>query len=149
MPKPVVPSAEDVAKKWGEETPRRSTYYEKNAPLAADRWEANASAAAKTFKAAVQATDIDKRFKGGIKKAGAAKFKRKVVDVGVARFGPGVTAAIEDMKDGVDPYLAVIAATEISERKPRGDPANYKRVEEIGDALHKKRLAMLAAAGPS
>jgi len=145
MPKPVVPSAEDVAKKWGEETPRRASYYEKNTPEAADRWESGASAAAGNYKSAVQAPDIGKRFKGGIKKAGAAKFKRKVVDVGVARFGPGVSAAVEDMKDGVDPYLAVIAATEISERKPRGDPANYKRVTEIGDALHKKRLALLAA----
>jgi len=145
MPKPIVPSAEDVAKKWAEETPRRSTYYEHNTPPAADRWEAESTAAADTYKSAVQAADIGKRFKGGIKRVGAAKFKRKVEAVGVGRFGPGVSAAQEDMKTGVDPYLAVIAATEIGVRKPRGDPANYDRVEKIGNALHAKRLAVLAA----
>lgn len=148
MPKPVVPTAEAVAKKWKEETPRRSTYYEENTPPAASRWESNAVAAAGTYKAAVSAADIGKRFTGGVKKAGAGKFERKVKAVGVSRFGPGVEAAEEDMKTGVDPYLAVIAATEIGARKPRGDPSNYDRVKKIGDALHAKRLALLAA-GPA
>lgn len=145
MPKPEVPSAEDVAKKWKEETPRRATYYEKNTPVKADLWETNTEAAAPNYKAAVSSPDIDKRFKGGVKRAGGAKFKRKVEAVGISRFGPGVEAAEEDMKNGVDPYLAVIAATEIGARKPRGDPANYERVKKIGDALHAKRLALLAA----
>jgi len=145
MPKPQVPTAEEVATKWKEETPRRSTYYEKETPLAAELWEAETIAAAANFKAAVQAADIGKRFKGGVKRVGAAKFKRKVMAVGVSRFGPGVEAAEEDMKAGVDPYLAVIAATEIGARKPRGDPSNYDRVKKIGDALHAKRLAILAA----
>lgn len=148
MPKPVVPTAEDVATKWKEETPRRATYYEKNTPPAAERWESQTTAAAGTYKSAVSAADIGKRFKGGVKKAGASKFRRKVEAVGVSRFGPGVEAAEEDMRTGVDPYLAVIAATEIGPRKPRGDPANYDRVKKIGDALHAKRLALLAA-GPA
>lgn len=148
MPKPEVPPAEDVAKKWKEETPRRATYYEKNTPPKAERWESETIAAASTYKSAVTAPDIDRRFTGGVKRAGAAKFKRKVEAVGIARFGPGVEAAEEDMKAGVEPYLAVIAATEIGARKPRGDPANYDRVKKIGDALHAKRLAMLAA-GPA
>ena len=149
MTKPIVPSADEVAKKWAEETPRRSTYYEKETPAAADRWATNATAAADNYKAAVQAVDIAKRFAGGIKRVGATKFKRKVEAVGIARFGPGVTAAVEDMEKGVGPYLAVIAATEIGARKPRGDPANYERVKKIGVALNTKRLALLAASPSS
>jgi hypothetical protein len=148
MPKPIVPSAEDVAKKWSEETPRRATYYEKNTPPAADRWATETTAATENYKGAVAAADIGRKFAGGVKKAGAAKFKRKVESVGIGRFGPGVTAALDDMKSGVDPYLPVIAATEIGARKPRGDPGNYDRVKKIGDALHSKRLAVLAA-GPA
>ena len=149
MTKPIVPSADEVAKKWAEETPRRSTYYEKETPAAADRWATNATAAADNYKAAVQAVDIAKRFAGGIKRVGSAKFKRKVEAVGIARFGPGVSAALEDMKTGVDPYLAVIGATDIPDRKPRGDPANYERVKKIGTALNTKRLALLAASPSS
>jgi len=145
MPKLIVKPTTDVVTKWVEETPKRSTYYEKYTPAAADRWFANATAASTTYKAAVQAADIDKRFSGGLKKAGASKFVRKVTSVGVGRFGPGVSAAKDDYDAGVKPYLEELAKIEVPARKPRGDPGNYARVSTIGDALHKKRLALLAA----
>jgi hypothetical protein len=147
MPKPTVPSAADVAAKWAEETPKRATYYEKNAPLAASKWEADAAAAAGNYKAAVQAANIDKMFSGGVKKAGAAKFARKVTAL-AGRFGPGVTAAKDDMQTNVAPFLGEIATVDLKERKPRGDAGNYDRVKAIGDRLHAKRLAGLAA-GPA
>jgi len=140
-----VPSAEGVAKKWGDVTPGRSTYYEANTPAAAASWEANASKASGTFQAAVSAADMVKKFVGGIKKAGAAKFSRKVTAVGVSRFGPGVSAAIADMQSGVDPFLSTLAAIEIPDRGPRGSPANYGIVQKVGDPLHTKRLALLGA----
>ncbi|GAH65405.1 unnamed protein product, partial [marine sediment metagenome] len=36
---------------------------------------------------------------------------------------------------------------EIPDRGPRGSPGNYAIVEKVGSALHKKRLAVLAATG--
>lgn len=145
MPKVSVPSSEDSGRKWSEETPKRSGYYETEASKAGAAWEAGASSAAKAFKGAVQAADIDKRFQGGIKKAGAGKYERKVKDVGVSRFGPGVTAAKADYQANVAPYLAEIATVDLKERGPRGDATNYDRVSAIGNALHKKRIAALAA----
>ncbi len=44
-------------------------------------------------------------------------------------------------------YLAVLEGLEIPDRGPRGSPGNYAIVEKVGSALHKKRLAMLAATG--
>jgi len=140
-----VPSAENVSKKWGDVTPGRSTYYEANTPAAAGKWEANATKASTTFQAAVSAADMVKKFAGGIKKAGAAKFSRKVTAVGVGRFGPGVSAAVDDMRSGVDPFLATLAAIEVPDRGPRGSPANYGIVQKVGDPLHAKRLALLGA----
>ena len=149
MPKPTVKSKEKTVKKWLEETPRRSTYYEEETPLAAEKWQSETVAAAGTFKSAVQAANIDKRVSGGVKRVGAAKFARKVKDVGVARYGPGVTAAEEDYAAGVDWVLAKIAAVEIPSRKPRGDPGNWARAEKIGSELHKERLARLGAGVPA
>jgi hypothetical protein len=148
MGKITVPTAEDVGKKWGEETPKRATYYEHNTPLAASKWQTNAEAAAANFKAAVQATNIDAMFRGGIRKAGAAKFARKVTLL-AGRFGPGVSAAVDDMKSAVAPFLAELATIDLKDRKPRGDSSNYDRVKQIGDRLHAKRLALLAAGGAS
>jgi hypothetical protein len=145
MAKLIVPPTADVVKKWVEETPKRSTYYEKNAPAAAERQNANAIAAAPNYKAAVTAPDIDKRFAGGLKRAGPDKFRRGVVNKGVARFGPGVRAAEPDYTSGVDPYLKTLETIDVPERKPRGDEANLERVRKIAVELHKKRLAILAA----
>ena len=145
MPKPTVKSVEKTVKKWVDVTPGRSTFYAEETPLAAEAWESETVAAAPAYKTSVAAADIDKRFKGGVKRVGASKFRRKVIDVGVSRYGPGISAAEEDYRTGVDWVLAEIAATEIPSRKPRGDATNYQRVQKLGDALHKKRLARLGA----
>lgn len=139
-----VPSATDIAKKWAEETPKRSTYYEAETPVSSDLWEANTITAKGTYKAAVADPKISDRFAGGVK-GKADKFKRKVEDVGVARFGPGVTAAEADMASGFTPYVEELAKITVPDRKPRGDPSNYDIVKKIGDPLHKKRLAILGA----
>lgn len=140
-----VKSASDVAQKWADVTPGKAGYYESEAPMAGAAWEANTIAAGGTYKAALSAAGIEKRFVGGVKKAGAEKFSRKVREVGVARYGPGVAAAQADMAKGIAPYLDVLAGLDIPDRGPRGSPGNYAIVEKVGSALHKKRLAVLAA----
>jgi len=135
----------DVVKKWVEVTPLRSAYYETEASVAGADWEKGASAAGAAYKAGVSAPNIEKMFLGGVKRAGAEKYERKVKDVGVARFGPGVIAAQPDFSDGVAPMLATIAAITLPARQPRGALANYERVKAIGVELNKKRLALRAA----
>ena len=141
-----VKSAEEVARKWAEVTPQRSVYLEAGLTGAGPTWETNAAAASGAYRAAVTAPNIEAMFKGGVKKAGGAKFERKALTVGVGRFGQGVAAAEEDMKTGIDPMLSTIAALTLSARHPRGSDANYRRVQEVGAALHKKRLQLRAAA---
>ena len=145
MPKATVKSIEKTVAKWVEVTPARSTYYADETPLAAEKWQSETTKAAPTYKTAVAAADIGKRFKGGVARAGAAKFSRKVTDVGVDRYGPGISAAEEDYRGNMDWVLAKIAAVEIPSRKPRGDPGNYARSQKIGAELHKARLARLGA----
>ena len=147
--KMLVKSSTDVAKKWADVTPGRSTFYESEASKAGSEWESGATGAAGAFKSAVAAGDIGTRYSGGVKKAGGAKYERKIKDVGVSRFGPGVSAAQADMQSGVDPYLAIIAATEIPDRGPRGSASNWAIPQKVGDPLHKKRLALLGATGAS
>jgi len=144
MPVKVKPLA-DVSAKWAEVTPGRSAYYEKGATVAGADWEAKAAAAATAYKAGVSAANIEKMFAGGVKKAGAEKYNRKVKDVGVGRFGPGVTAAKGDYEKGEGPMLDTIAKVDLAARQPRGSTANYQRSVVIGTALNKQRLALRAA----
>jgi len=143
MAKAKIRPVEEITKKFIEVTPGRASYYAAGVESPLRDWEANTTLAAAAFKGAVTAADIEKRFLGGVKKAGTAKWKRKATSVGVDRFGPGVIAAEEDYKSGLEPFVAVIAATELPERKPRGSPENLKRVAAIATALFKKRLALV------
>ena len=133
--------------KWSENAARAAAEFATNAEASADEWARATAASADNFHQAVTAAGIKERFRRGVVRAGSAKFARKIRDVARDRFGPGVAAATEDYKAGAEPYFSTIAALTLSPRKPRGDPANYNRVQEIGKALNAKRLALLGAGG--
>ena len=140
-----VKSADEIARKWGEVTPGRSTYYEAGAVPAGGDWETNTAASGVAYKAGVSAGNIQQLFVGGVKKAGGAKYSRKVKDVGVGRFGSGVAAAVADMKEGIAPFVETMAGLTLPARGARGDMANVNRVTAIMTANHKKRLQLRAA----
>ena len=133
--------------KWSERARGASSEFATEAEASADVWARNTAAAADTFGQAISAAGIKERFRRGVVRAGAAKFARKIRDVGADRFASGIDAARDDYKAGVEPFLSTLAALTLSPRKPRGDPGNYRRVEEIGKALNSKRLALLGGGG--
>ncbi|MCL5026643.1 MAG: hypothetical protein M1531_09165 [Chloroflexi bacterium] len=135
----------DIANKWSTETPRRSSYYEQGVRNPTKDWAGSTQASASNFKAAVSAGDIDKRFSGGVRRAGTAKWQRKAVDVGASRYGPGVTAAAGDYQAGMAPMIETLAQVNLPPRRPRGDPGNLDRVKAVADALSKRRLALAAS----
>jgi len=143
---PIKPVA-DIAKKWLDVTPGRSSFYEAGVRSPTADWQVNTVAAASVFKAAISAADIEKRFAGGARRAGTPKWQRKSVDVGVGRFAGGVSAAGPDYQAGIAPYVETIAAVTLPARQPRGSDANYARVKAVGDALTKRRLALAASGG--
>jgi len=148
MPLKVKPS-EVSATKWAENASRAADRFATEAEASADLWARNTGAAADNFHQAISAPGMKERFRRGVARAGAAKFARKIRDVARDRFAPGVTFGQPDYKEGVEPFFSTLAALTLSARKPRGDPANYKRVEEVGKALNAKRLALLGASASS
>jgi len=142
-----VKSIEGATTKWSENAGRAAGEFAANAEASAELWAGNTAKAADTYGQAISAPNIKERFRRGVSRAGAAKFARKIRDVGQARFAPGVAAATEDYKTGAEPYYSTLAGLTLSARKPRGDPANYNRVQEIGKALNAKRLALLGSGG--
>ena len=131
--------------KWEERARTASGEYAANAEASANEWATNTAKASDTYGMAISAPGIKERFKRGVARAGAAKYARKITSVGADRFAPGVAAATVDYKAGAEPYYSTLSALTLSGRKPRGDPGNYKRVEEVGKALNAKRLALLGA----
>ena len=129
--------------KWDENAARAAELFAREAEKAGDLWATNTQAAKDNFKSAITAVGISDRFAAGVRRAGAAKFARKIRDVAADRFGPGIHAAVVDYNAGVEPYFATIAALTLPARKPRGDISNLERVKTITTALNAKRLALL------
>lgn len=142
-----IKSIEASTAKWEGNASRAAEEYAANAEAAAAAWASGAGKAADTYGQAITAAGIKERYRRGVARAGDGKYARKIRDVGKDRFGPGVAAATQDYKTGAEPYYSTIAGLTLTQRKPRGDPANYRRVEEIGKALNSKRLAMLGSSG--
>ena len=134
------------ATKWDDNASRASDRYATEAAAAGDLWARNAAAAKDNYHAAISMPNLASRFQRGVQRAGAAKYAKKITAVAADRFAPGIHAAIDDWKADVEPYFSTLAALTLDARKPRGDIANYKRVEQVGKALNTKRLALLAAA---
>lgn len=136
---------EAASTKWTDNASRAAAEYAENAAAAAEDWARRTAGAADNYGQAISAAGIKNRFRSGVVKAGAAKYSRKIADVARDRFGPGVAAAKDDYKAGAEPYFSILSSLTLSPRKPKGDPSNYKRVEEVGKALNSKRLAMLGS----
>lgn len=140
-----VKSADTAAKKYTDNAGRSADAYKTGATAAASSWAQNTQAAAGNFKQAVQASGIDQRFARGVAKAGAGKYAEKINAVGGDRYAPGVAAGAADFRAGVEPFLQTMAGLTLAPRKPRGDPGNLKRVEQVTSANHMKRLALLGS----
>lgn len=137
------------AAKWDANAARAADDFATEAAAAASVWEAATKGAKDNYHKAITASGIADRFAGGVARAGAAKFARKIESVAKDRFGPGIHAAVSDYSDGVTPFLETIAALTLPKRGPRGDPSNYNRVEAVGKALSAKRLALLGVRSSS
>jgi len=138
-----VKSVTVAAEKWTANAARAADDYASEAQAASGLWETQTLANKDNYHKAITAAGIADRFVGGVKRAGAAKYARKIVDVAKDRFAPGIHAARQDYIERVTPFLETIAALTLPKRGPRGDPANYNRVEAVGKALSAKRLAQL------
>ena len=137
---PAIRSTAEIAAKWATVTPGRAAFYKSGVTTPKKDWETETKAAEDAYELGVTNAIGRKAFGKGVDKAGTAKWKRKAVDVGAGRWGPGVRVAEADFRSGYDPYRAKILEITLDPRFPKGDPRNYDRVRNIGDALHALKI---------
>ena len=138
-----VPTAQEAGDKLAARAGAASGDYATKAKAAGDAWQAGAVAAKGAFQQGISAGNIAERFARGVAKAGAAKYVRKITDVGAGRFAAGVQAGKQDYIANVGDFLSTLAGLTLSPRQPRGSAANITRVSEVAMALNAKRLSML------
>ncbi len=139
-------SIEVAARKFEERAVAAAGDYKSEALASASLWATNTANAKGNYQAAGISATLADRFAGGVRKAGAGKYSRKVEAL-ADRYAPGVSAGVADYKDGEAPMLQTIQGLTLPVRKNRGDPGNKMRSGAVGDALHIKRLALLGVTG--
>lgn len=133
------------AQRWSSRATGAAGDYATEAAAAGDRWQTNTGAAAATYFQAVSSAGVQDRFRRGVQRAGAAKYTRKIADVGQSRYSTGVQAATDDWRSGFEPFAQTISGLTLPPRRPRGDPGNIERVRVVSQALNARRLANLGS----
>jgi len=129
-----------IREKFARVTPGRAEDFRLGVETTKKDWAAETAAAEPSYAAGVQAAISRKAFGKGVRAAGTERWKGKTLQVGVERWGTGVSAGVADYEAGFAPYREVITAVNLPPRYPTGDPRNIERVKAIALALHKKRI---------
>lgn len=141
-----IKSAAEASGKWKDKASAAQSYYEAGIRAPKVDWATATVAAAANYKAGISVGDIDRRFSGGARKAGTAKWQGKAIAL-ASRFSQGVGVAQADYQSAVEPYFSTISALTLPARQPRGSAANYERSRVVGNALNQKRIATKVAGG--
>lgn len=140
----VKPIAES-AKKLVERAQSASGEYAAAAAASGDQWNTNTQAAKDNYGMAITAAGIKERFARGAAKSGAVGYVDGIIKKGKDRFSQGVSLGQGKYAANTEPYFSTLAGLTLSPRQPKGSPANYARVQDVGKALNAKRLALLGA----
>lgn len=141
MPEIRDPSAS--AAKWARRAGSAGAEYEEGVRNPRKDWAQAAAEANERYKRAVTEAAQKDRFKAGVNKAGTAKWQANAITKGPGRYSEGVMLAQTSYEDGFRPYADVIRNTKLSPRGPKGSPENLKRVAEMSQALHQKKVSLL------
>jgi hypothetical protein len=140
-----VKSAAESQRLWSSRTGAAAPEYGANTPQAGSIWEANTLAAVANYGAAIRSANIEARQAAGVRRSGAQGYSSGVREKGIPRFAEGARLGAPKYGSRVSPYLQRLAGTDLPPRRTRGDPANYQRVNAVGNPLHELRLASAAA----
>ncbi len=100
-----------------------------------DTWEANTAASEGNYQAGVTRAVQQKRFSGGVKRAGQSKYRDGVAGKGGGRYAEGVAGAGDDWETGFAPYRDALERAALPARGPKGSQANKQRMLANLDTL--------------
>jgi len=132
------PTAAEIARRFVRFAPGRSERYFDGIANPAEDWEKNTKAAEANYETGVKNAITRKAFGKGVTKCGTARQQAKTIQ-NQNRWPEGIEGAEAEMTDAMGPVVAVLQATTLPQRYPKGDPRNYKRVEVVGTALRKAK----------
>ena len=129
-----------IASKWAEVTPGRASEYQSGVQSPRRSWAQATSDAAENYEAGVQEAISRGAFQKGVDSAGDQAWRDGAINKGVSRWPQGVRLGKNAYQQGFAPYHSTLSGLTLSPRGAKGDPRNYARVQEVGEALHATKV---------
>lgn len=128
-----------------------SAKYIRNTQTAVDSYKAGvqspkqsqsaaAVAAVSTWQQAVSSQQARAAFVSGLTKAGDAAWTAGALNKGAQRYPQGTQLAAPKWQANVQPYLQLIASTQLPPKGIRGAAQNWQRSQALGLALHNLKV---------
>lgn len=140
---PKVPDIGRVAQKYQTNAGAASPSYADGVQNPKEDWQRATQAAAENYKLATTKAIAENRFSKGVGKVSTDSQIQASVQKGTARYGQGIALAGPAYAEGMAPVLAVTEATQLTPKKPKGDPSNIQRVGQLAAAQHAAKLRRL------
>jgi hypothetical protein len=138
---PDIPSASDIAQKYGRRAGNATQEFREGVERSSDsEWADAAAGAEDAWNQGVNDAAAENRFADGVQSTNKS-WQQRTQDLGVQRYQSGVQASVGEYESGFEPYRDVIDNTDLPPRGARGDPGNYDRSRQMGEALHNERQA--------
>lgn len=136
-----------IAAKWAVVAGRSGDAYQEGVEAPKRDWKTATQAANLNWELGTQQAISRKSFKAGVDKSSSEVWRRGAIDKGVSRYQVGVSLSADKYQKGFSPYADTIKATNLPDRKPKGDPSNINRVSIMAKALHDKKLSITGTGG--
>lgn len=133
---PKTKGAGAATQKWARNAGQATDSYVAGVQNPREDWQQATIKANDNYKKGVTAAANANRFQRGVQNTPAGKQQTNALQKGAQRFAPGVQLAQGDYNAAMEPVIRTIEGVALPPRGPKGDPANYKRVEPLGNALH-------------
>jgi hypothetical protein len=131
-----IKSAARSAEKWKRQSAAARPEYEQGVRDTKKDWKDNTLRGAQNYEQAVTKAIADKRFQGGVDKAGTATWREATLSKGPNRWTEGIAGSTDKYERGFAPYRATIEGLTLPPRGPKGSPQNIDRVRAVTEALH-------------
>lgn len=137
-----IKSAARSSEKWKRQSAAARPEYETGVRETKKDWAQNTLDATTNYETAVQEAIGDKRFQGGVQRAGTTKWREQTLKKGPTRWTEGIAGATDAYEKGFAPFRAAIEGLTLPPRGPKGSPQNLLRVAAIAQLLHETKLAL-------
>jgi hypothetical protein len=143
---PPIKSLDSISQKWVRVSSVSGQSYSEGIDNPRADWQTQTKAAVGNYKTAMAASLANDSFNKGVSKSTTANWQANAKSKGIVRWPEGIRLATDNYARGFGPFRDVIQNLSLPPRGPKGSPGNIQRVAKIAEALHNKKVQMLASA---